>query len=542
MNSGRVKHKEGEMRTFGTRGTVQPDQHYVVARTAEVKDFINRIKEGRYIVLFAPRQTGKTTCFRWALATLTAEDPTYFPIQIDFQIQRNTSAATFYERLYQMMRWQIQFVFQERGEVPSTALRQFLESTQLTDAFSMVTFFERLGNLLGKQRVVLLIDEFDGIPQSLVSDFLYTLRHIYLSDMFLCPHSVGIVGVKSIMQLDYDRSISPFNIQDELHLPNFTLEQVGELFGQYTQEVGQAFVPEVVKSIHTQTAGQPFLVNRTAQILTEELDIPKTNTITMAHFVKAYEQLLGEDNTNLTHLVTNIRRDRRFETLLMDIMSYEEGVRFNPRDPLISELATYGVIVKGTDGKCEIINPIYLHCIIEAFTPTVNGLERDYFAEDNSNGFHSYLTPGGQLEIDRLLDNFRDFITRVGFKILQVPETPQEYVGRHLLLTYLDSFVKAVGGVMSFEVGTGAGKMDLLILHKQQKYIVETKIWRGNVRYEAGKKQLATYLKTEGVSEGYYVVFDHRRKPERGVQTEVVDGVQIRSYVIPVVQETPSAN
>ena len=48
------------MRTFGTRGIVQPDQHYVVARTDEVKNFINRIKEGRYIVLFAPRQTGKT--------------------------------------------------------------------------------------------------------------------------------------------------------------------------------------------------------------------------------------------------------------------------------------------------------------------------------------------------------------------------------------------------------------------------------------------------------------------------------------------------
>ena len=530
------------MRTFGTRGTVRPDQHYVVARTAEVKDFINRIKEGRYIVLFAPRQTGKTTFFRLALATLTAEDPTYFPIQLDFQIQRNASTATFYSRLYQIIRWQIQFVFQERGEVPPVALTQFLEGTQLTDAFSMVAFFEQLRNLIGDQRVVLLIDEFDGIPQALVSDFLYALRHIYLSDMLLCPHSVGIVGVKSITQLDYDRSISPFNIQDELHLPNFTLEQVTELFGQYTEEVGQAFAPEVVKTIHTQTAGQPFLVNRIAQILTEELGIPKIETITMAHFAKAYQQLLGEDNTNLTHLVTNIRRDRRFETLLMDIVSYEEGVRFNPRDPLISELATYGVIVKGPDGTCEIINPIYLHCIIEAFTPTVNGLERDYFAEDNSNGFRNYLTAAGQLAMESLLDNFRDFIARVGFKILQVPETPQEYVGRHLLLTYLDSFVKAVGGVMAFEVSTGAGKIDLLILHNQRKYIVETKIWRGNVRYEAGKKQLAAYLKTEGVSEGYYVVFDHRRNPEQRVQTEVVEGVEIRSYIIPVMQETPSAD
>ena len=53
-----------------------------------------------------------------------------------------------------MIRWQIQFVFQERSEVPSTALTQFLERTQLTDAFSIVTFFEGLGNLLGDQRFV----------------------------------------------------------------------------------------------------------------------------------------------------------------------------------------------------------------------------------------------------------------------------------------------------------------------------------------------------------------------------------------------------
>ena len=51
------------MRTFGTQGSVQTDRHYVVPRTEEVKDFINRMKDGRYIVLFAPRQTGKTTFF-----------------------------------------------------------------------------------------------------------------------------------------------------------------------------------------------------------------------------------------------------------------------------------------------------------------------------------------------------------------------------------------------------------------------------------------------------------------------------------------------
>ena len=50
----------------------------------------------------------------------------------------------------------------------------------------------------------------------------------------------------------------------------------------------------------------------------------------------------------------------------------------------------------------------------------------------------------------RLLDNFRDFIARVGFKILQVPDTPQESVGRHLLLTYLDLFAQERRGCYVF--------------------------------------------------------------------------------------------
>ena len=143
------------------------------------------------------------------------------------------------------------------------------------------------------ERKVPFIDEFDGIPKEAVRGFLHSLRRIYVSNpISRCPRSIGIVGVKSITQLNYDRSISPFNIQDEFNLPNFTQEQVQELLGQYTEEVGQAFVPEVIESIHKQTAGQPVLVNRFAQILTEALDIPKTEPITMSHFTTAHAQLL----------------------------------------------------------------------------------------------------------------------------------------------------------------------------------------------------------------------------------------------------------
>lgn len=538
------------MRRFGTQGRVRPEQHYIVSRTEEITDFINRVKEGRYIVLFAPRQTGKTTFFRLALETLTAADPTYFPIQLDFQTMRNATPTTFYDRFYQTVCIQIESVFQKRGGAPAEALTQFLEDTTLTDAFSMVMFFRHLANLLDSgshknvhafKRVVLLIDEFDGIPKTVVSDFLYALRQIYLSDEMQCPYSMGIVGVKNIRQLDYDRSISPFNIQDEFRLPNFTLEQVQELFAQYTDEVGQAFAPKVPAAIHKQTAGQPFLVNRCAQILTEELDIPKTETLTMPHFAKAHRRLLGDGNTNIDHLRTNVRRDRRFETILLQIASYDSGVRFNPDDDLMNELVTYGVIAEGPDGMCEIVNPIYQHRILQIFKPTFNGLENIYFPEETGEHFIDYLTPTGQLEMEGLLNNFQAFIERAGFRILQVPDTPQEYVGQHLLYAYLDHFVHVVGANMFLEVQTGRGRIDLLIIHNHRKYIVETKMWEGDKYYQAGKKQLAAYLKSESAVEGYYVVFDHRQNPEPRKETEKVGDVEIRSYVIPVVQKSPSA-
>ena len=529
------------MKRFGTEGPVSADKNYIVSRATELADFIDRVKQGKYLVIFAPRQTGKTTFFHTVLDTLAAEEPTYLPIELNFEAYEDVDPVDFYECLSEDIREGVAYVFQKHGNTPAEAFARFLDTARITDHLSMIKFFKQMASLLDNRQLVIVIDEFDGIPKAAVNGFLHSLRRIYLSRIPpRCPHSLGIVGVKSIAQLNYDRSISPFNIQQEFHLPNFTLEQVEELLAQYTEEVCQAFEPEVVASIHKQTAGQPVLVNRLAQILTEEMDIPKTETITMEHWTVAHTQLLHSRNTNIAHLTTNIRKDPRFEKILMRITASDEGVPFNLHDETIDELATYGVIAKGGDGLCDIANPIYLYAILQAFKPTVNGLEAEYFPEDNLTGFRTYLTDTGQIAMEPLLDNFRDFIARAGFGILQVPQTPQESVGRHLLLAYLDQFVQTIGGSLYLEVQTGRGRIDVLITHNNKKYIIETKIWRGPARYETGKRQLAAYLTSEGVPEGYYVVFDHRQTPEPRVETETLNGLAIRSYVIPVVQERPS--
>lgn len=121
------------MRRFGTEGRVEPAHHYFVPRTNEIADFINRVRVGKYIVLFAPRQTGKTTFFRrvidvlsertgtgsqaeatsYQTAAASTSDASYFPIRLDFQVCRNLSVLEFYAYLSKGIQSQIESVFRQ---------------------------------------------------------------------------------------------------------------------------------------------------------------------------------------------------------------------------------------------------------------------------------------------------------------------------------------------------------------------------------------------------------------------------------------------
>lgn len=155
------------MKTFGTEGPVFPEKNYIVSRTAELTDFISRIKQGKYLVIFAPRQTGKTTFFQAALNILVTEEPIYFPISLNFETYEDCSPSDFYENLTEDIREAVENIFQMSGEAPPMSLTQFLEDTQITSHLSMRRFFRQFAELLENKRIVFIIDEFDGIPKEL---------------------------------------------------------------------------------------------------------------------------------------------------------------------------------------------------------------------------------------------------------------------------------------------------------------------------------------------------------------------------------------
>ena len=178
------------MRRFGTQGPVHPQKHYVVSRAVELADFVMRVKEGRYIVIFAPRQTGKTTFFQRALDVFADEEPDYFPIPLNFEVYGGCTPSVFYSGLHEDLREAIENVLARRGDVFSEGLTEFLENAEITDHLSMGRFFRNFSKLLGGQRVILIIDEFDGIPKEAMKGFLHSLRRIYVSNAISrCPHS-----------------------------------------------------------------------------------------------------------------------------------------------------------------------------------------------------------------------------------------------------------------------------------------------------------------------------------------------------------------
>ena len=99
--------------------------------------------------------------------------------------------SEFYDSLKKEICKEIERVFLKHGEVLSDTLNDFLETAEITNHLSMREFFEQLMSFLcfpmNCQKIVLIIDEFDAIPQAAVRGFLHSLRYIYLSDALRCP-------------------------------------------------------------------------------------------------------------------------------------------------------------------------------------------------------------------------------------------------------------------------------------------------------------------------------------------------------------------
>ena len=490
-------------RTFEKSGAVNPESSYYVPLENVVntdnQDIKTMVDQGRYFSIFAPRQSGKTTFFRRFCSQLQ-EDPVYIAIMLSFQDNKRLEKARFYELLEMELYSQLRDRLNKINCIKAEAVDQFLNSFRLTDHISFRLLFENLNRLIQFKKIVIFIDEFDGIPLTELENFLTALRELYQKHKEIkqkALYSIGLVGIRNITKLIVG-GVSPFNIADQVDLPPFSLKNVHDLYAQYTEETNQPFSEEAVKRVHKETAGQPWLVNRLGTILTINVKPETVEPIDEQDVEKAIQILLKERNNHFDNLN---EKAKLFKETFVEIVF--DNVEYDPDDEGQTWLEQYGLI-KNRDHHAVVANTIYQSRYIKTFFKEAKAYEK--------LSLQPYELPGNRLNMERIILNFEKYISQIGVSAFYKEEKPYEKTGQFLLTAWLYQFVRGEEGELRYEVRSGLGRMDILLTYKGTKYIIETKMNRHNDVtgiINEGILQLSTkYLATESTSEGYLVIFD----------------------------------
>jgi len=398
--------------------------------------------------------------------------------------------------------------FETQGN-PTTAIATLCQRFAMTDHKSFMDFLAELNKIIQNKKVVIFIDEFDGIPEHELANFLNTLREMYLTSKLgkgYSIYSIALAGIRNITQLDIAGKISPFNIADQIGIPPFTFAELENLYGQYTEETGQPFTPEACRRIHEETGGQPFLCNRLGQILTYNVKPEDIEPITEADVVRALKILRFDKNDHFANIVDKARQYRH--TLAQIVLAGD--VRYNPQQEDVAFLEQFGLIKPGPQETVEAANPIYQRIFLDVFE-----LEKAQKQIKPEFALADYLRPDNSLDMVAVLNAFTAFIKRLGVNLFEAfPGAPREVIGQYLLLAYVDLIVAASNGDSNAEVLTGTGYADIKLLFRGQKFCLEMKMWGGPAAFaQQDKKQILDYVTSEGLNEGYLVYFDNRQNP-----------------------------
>ena len=256
------------MRKFNTEGPVVAERHYCIPplERLDLAEVLELVRDMRYFVLHAPRQTGKTSVL------LALRDLLNSGAAGDFRcVYVNVEAAQAAREDVDRAIHIILGTLASRARLLGDDFLYGMWSDVVT-TFGGGALAEALTGWCGAdpKPLVLLIDEIDSLIGDTLIAVLRQLRGGYDQRPESFPHSVVLCGVHDIrdyrIQSSSEHAVitggSAFNVKARsLRLGDFTEAEVRALLAQHTEETGQVFAPEALDTVWTQTRGQPWLAN-----------------------------------------------------------------------------------------------------------------------------------------------------------------------------------------------------------------------------------------------------------------------------------------
>ena len=469
------------MRYFNTSGPNILTKHYTLLRPIIVEEGFRKVHDERYFTIWAPRQTGKSTFFRLLANRLEAEG--YKVAYVNFENFKEATISSFLNNFHVYLRqfWGMDF-----------------SKLDLQDTFTAIA-------QINDKKLVLIVDEVEGINPQFFGQFLHSIRNVYHSRETHGLKSVILVGVSNIVGVVQDNA-SPFNIADNLNVPYFTNEETLELLAQHETETGQLFDPSVKAKISDITANQPGLVNGFARQLVE--NSPTKPLITYDDYLAVEEWYLklGLDK-NISNI---INKGKKHQNFLEQLLFTEAKIPFQIYKEHIKDLYANGIITYDSQSFVTFRVPLYRKCLYDAFYPYLNG-EQGRIQENID--ISDYFTPDGRLFMPKVIEKYKEYALKRGFryflehdsegKVISIKEAALMYSFE----TYINAFLGVVGGTSYIEAHTNLGRTDMIININGLEDVIESKVFQNITQFNKGKEQVAYYANRMGLTTATYLVF-----------------------------------
>ena len=513
----RVKTME---RFFNTAGPNRPEEQYTIDPLSrfDLDDVLMLIRQKKYFVLHAPRQTGKTSCML-ALRDLLNRQGDYLAVYANVeggQASRNDVQSVVKSTVDTIAE-------QARSVISSEIVQQVRDSVQDIGKDAMLaTFLKRLCEAIPKP-LVLFIDEIDALVGDSLVSILRQVRSGYIDRPGAFPNSIVLCGVRDVRDYrivlsnqDIITGGSAFNIKAEsLRLGNFTPEEVLQLYMQHTEETGQEFDEACFPMIWEATEGQPWLVNALGYEVTMRMKGNRDRTVRIIPemIYRAQEQIIYRRDTHIDILIDKLMEPRVKRVIEPILANAEEPDEEKMRDEDILYVKDLGLVVKERGKPIRIANGIYREIIPRELTAsTQQQMLQDplwYQNADNS------------INMEKLLLDFQQFFRQNSDS--WIGKFDYAEAGPQLLLqAYLQRVVNG-GGYIDREYGLGRRRTDLLIRKPLtngyggpvQRVVLELKIKRGSLEkvINDGLRQTSEYMDTVGsVDEGHLIIFDRSKE------------------------------
>ncbi len=504
------------VRFFNTAGPVRPDDHYCIPplERIDLDTVLGLVRDQKYFVLHAPRQTGKTSSLL-ALRDLLNSSGDYRCVYADFEVgqaAREDTARAMRALLGELARRARVTL----GDATPDALRSAALETEGADG-ALIDVLSRWA-VADPRPLVLLLDEIDTLIGDTLVSVLRQLRAGYDQRPAGFPHSVILCGVVDVRDYRIPSSAanalvlggSAFNVKSKsLRLGDFTEAEVRALLAQHTAETGQLFTADALQMVWTRTAGQPWLVNALCHdtCFDDQAGGDRSRPITGEDVLAAQERLILRRDTHIDQLAHKLREER-VRRVIEPILAGADRQAWSDEDLLY--LRDLGLIAQDAGGGPRIANPIYAQVVPRHLNAAVQaGLphERAW-----------YVDADGALDMAGLIADFQTFFREHSEHWVQRFEQYREAGPQLLLQAHLQRVVNG-GGVIEREYALGRGRTDLLIRWPQggrtRKFVVECKLRRRELErtIAEGLAQTRGYMDRCGAEAGHLIVFD--RAPER---------------------------